>query len=219
MNSVKVFGVEIEIGKKYNHNKWGEYTVLSFIGNDKMKVSFGEGEKSEVKELTIRIAANMIFNNKCDLAKSLNKKSVVVNGSESQIAYTIGRIAKLGYLCITGILDSKFDAFKVRYEKAGNVMGDKVDNITLLCNDANKWGTEYTIQLPKGFSDDDNFALPEDTNFIENKDGTYTINDNKFWWCLVEKFGFVLGKVQDINRIKKYCPKDLVDSLISGNNF
>jgi len=218
ISSVKVLGIELEIGKNYKHDKWGEYTVLEFLSNEKMLVCFGEGEKSEVRELTIRLAANMIFNNKCEVAKALNKKSVVVSGSESQIAYTIGRIAKLGCLCITGILDNRYDAFKLRYEKATEKELGKVENISILCNDANKWGTEYSIQLPKKFNDNDHFALSENTNIIENKDGTFTINSNGFWWSLVEKFGFCLGKKQDIERIKKYCPKELVTSLIEGYN-
>jgi hypothetical protein len=216
--SVKVLGIEFDIGNKYEHNKWGEYTVLTFISNDKMEVRFGEGEKSEVKNLSIQLAANMIFNNKCSLAKSLNRKNIIINGSESQIAYTIGRIARLGCLCITGILDSKFEAFKIRYKKCGNDISNKVENITILCDNANKWGAEYTIQLPKGFNSNECFALPEGTNIIENVDGSFTINDNKFWWCLVEKFGFILGKIQDMAIIYNNCPKELRDSLIKGIN-
>ena len=215
MISVKVLGIEFEIGKNYEHNKWGEYTVLAFLCNDKMEVRFGEGEKSEVKTLGIRLAANMIFNNRCELAKSLNRKSVVVNGSESQIAYTIGRIAKYGCMCITRILDNKYEAFKIRYEKCGNNI-EKIENISILCNNANKCGTEYTIQLPKGFNNNESFALPEGTNLIEHRDGGFTINDNKFWWCLVEKFGLRLGKNQDIENMKRVCPKSLIDNTGEG---
>jgi len=218
MNSVKVLGIEFKVGNKYNHPKFGEYTVLSFSGNDKMKVSFVESEKSEVRELTIRVAAQMIFNQECEIAKALNGKSLERKGTEDQIAYTIGRIAKYGYLCITGIQDRKFDAFKIRYEKATSKVIEKIENISLLCDNSNKWGTELTINLPKDFTNNDSFALPENTNIIENKDGTFTINDNKFWWCLVEKFGFVLGKNQDFTVIYDHCPKELRESLIKGFN-
>lgn len=215
MNSVKVLGIELEVGKKYNHNKWGEYTVLS-LSNEKMMVRFGEGETSEVKELTIRLAAQMIFNQQCDIAKALNSNKIITKGNEEQIAYTIGRIAKYGYLCITGIRDSRFEAFKYRYEKATGNKLEKVENISLLCDNANKWGDEYTIHLPKDFMKNEYFALPENTNLIENKDGTYTINDNKFWWSLVEKFGFVLGKEQNAEIIKARCPVKLKENFIKG---
>ena len=215
MKSVKVLGIELEVGKKYNHNKWGEYTVLS-LSNEKMMVRFGEGETSEVKELTIRLAAQMIFNQNCEVAKALNKKSIVEKGSDEQVAYTIGRIARYGYICITGIQDRKFEAFKYRYEKATGEKLEKIENISLLCDNSNKWGTELTINLPKDFTKNEYFALPENTNFIENKDGTYTINDNKFWWSLVENFGFKLGKIQDFDIVKERCPKELKEYLVKG---
>ena len=228
MNSVKVLGIEFKVGETYNHAKFGKYTVFSISG-DKMLVRLGEGEESEFKELTVRIAASMIFNEKCKEAKALNKKSVVVNGNENQVAYTIGRIAKNGLLCCTGIKDKLYEAFKFRYEKASGCVIEKLENIALLCDDMNKWGTELTINLPKNFltdsisgddsnSDNDIYSLPEGTNFIKNKDGSCTINDNKFWWSLVENFGFVLGNKQDIEIIKDRCPENLKEYLILGYN-
>lgn len=222
MNSVEIknLGITFTVGKTYNHPKFGEYKVLAFNNhNTTMTVMFKSEEnkpEKQTKELTIKIAATMIFNEKCNIAKAMNRKSIVVNGTENQIAYTIGRIAVKGSLYICGVQDKKFEAFKYRYEKVGNTL-EKIKDITILCDDSNKWGTECSISLPALFTDNEYFALPEKTHIIENKDKTFTINDNNFWWYLVEKMGFILGSKQDIEKIKEKFPNEtLREEFLKG---
>jgi hypothetical protein len=223
MNTVEIknLGVTFTVGETYNHSKWGEYKILSLNNNGTMVVMFKTEESKPEEErkttvLTIKIAATMIFNEKCSIAKAMNRKTVSIKGTENQIAYTIGRIASMGSLYVCGVQDKKFEAFKYRYEKAGNTL-EKIENITVLCNDSNKWGIECSISLPILFTDNDYFALPEDTHIIKNKDKTFTINDNNFWWYLVEKMGFVIGNKQDIEEIKENFPTEtLKDYFLKG---
>lgn len=212
MNSITIknLGITFEVGQEYTHPKWGQYTVLS-INGEKMKVRFADGEK----ELTISFAARALFNLKCEAAKALKSNSIKGTGKEVDIAYTIGRIAVLGRLYCCGMRDREFDAFKIRYEKAGNKI-DKIENMTILCDDANKWGIELSIDLPEGFIDCERFALPEKTGYVKSKE-KYTINNNSFWWHLVEKLGFVLGNTQDIEKIAKNFPtKELENAFREG---
>jgi hypothetical protein len=210
--TVKDLGVTFEVGKTYNNQKLGDYVVLSILNNEKMSVKFA----NEVRDLNIRIAANQIFNQQCEIAKALNKKTIKVSGTENQIAYTIGRIAVLGRLFVDGVKDKQFEDFKYRYEKATGDIIEKIENITLLCDDANKWGITLAISLPKDFVENDYFALPENTNIIEIVDGTYCIYDNKFWWALVENFGFVLGRKQNLSKIENRMPNQLKNYFVEG---
>jgi hypothetical protein len=211
--TIKDLGITFEIGQTYNNPKLGDYTVLSFNGNT-MKVHFNTNDDSCIeRELNIRTAAQIIFNAKCNEAKTMKSKSIGNIGNHEAIAFTIGKIAKYGKLFVCGLCDNKFEAFQVRYEKAAPRI-ENFDFIAVLHNDSNKWGTELSIYLPKDFDHD--ISLPEDINLLTDGSG-FTINNNSFFWHLVEKLGFVLGDKQNIEHIAdNFTSKATKEAFLKG---
>jgi len=211
--TIKDLGITFEIGQTYNNPKLGNYTVLSFNGLS-MKVQFGEGDNITTRELNIRTAAQIIFNAKCNEARTTKSKSIGNIGNQEAIAFTIDKIAKYGKLFVNGLLDKKFEAFQVRYEKAAPKI-ENFDFISVLHDLSNKWGSELSIALPKAF-DHDNITLPEDINLLTDRSG-FTINNNSFFWHLVERLGFVLGDKQNIEHIAgNFTSKATKEAFLKG---
>jgi hypothetical protein len=81
----------------------------------------------------------------------------------------------------------------------------------------NKWGSELRIYIPARFCANPRFVLPANLNLVaadvpENR----RINNNEFWWHLVERLNFRAGRTQNLQEIEARLPDDVRASFRQG---
>lgn len=217
---MKVLGIEFKTGSQQNHPKFGAYTIMSIMG-DKMKVRFNNGE---VKELTISITAQMIFNQQNTSEKTLPKKVIgkddilnkkyQSNYSDKNFSWTIGALARKCKIKVIGVRNEKVDELISEYRKN---TGSNIQGKINCCDNSTKWGLELSVIIPQEVVDNFRFCLPEYC-YIEYSTldkTTQRINNNKFAWTLIS-YGFDINKEHNVISIKELAENLDIESFEKG---
>ena len=86
--------------------------------------------------------------------------------------------------------------------------------------DSDKWGIELRIYLPETLTNNERFVLPAGVELSSGFGvGTKRINKNWFWWHLVQRLGFKLGRNQDLAAIEAAIPEHLRVAFRDGAQY
>lgn len=81
----------------------------------------------------------------------------------------------------------------------------------------NKWGSELRIYVPTRFCNMPRFVLPANLNLVAaDVPQNRRINNNEFWWHLVERLNFRVGGIQNQQQIEAQLPNEFLQSFRDG---
>ena len=202
---------EFVAGCRYrNRNGW--YEVLQIKGND-LVVRYETGKEMQFDaETQARIISNIGIEERSVIPSNLSSTEMQTFG------WTLGVIACQGELQAE-IPPQSWRGFCHDYVSATGVCDiEKVEGLYRLTKGGhNKWGCELRIYLPENVVEQQRFCLPSDVALAScPHEGKVRVNNNKFWWHLVQRLGFVCGGKQDIRKIRKRLPAELHVSFDNG---
>lgn len=204
---------DIKVGDKLR-NRNGNYTVADIVSGE-IKARYDSGVEFTVEaSMALRIHSNIEREESSRIPKGVNKCNL------NDFAWTLGVLASHGDFQ-ADIPPNAYSSFSERYLKATGEAGlNKAKGIVLLQANANKWGSELRIYIPESITHNPKFVLPDDVEISAGfAVGTKRINKNWFWWDLVEKYNFRLGRTQDIDSIERALPENVRYNFKEGLAF
>ena len=202
---------EFLIGSRYRNRDQG-YEVLDIRG-DQIRVRY-DNLTEEWGEAVIfaRIHTNIQREEAGAFPRQLPA------GRNQDFAWTLGIIARHGELHAE-VPPQSWRGFEHDYRRiTGNHNIDAEPCIFHIAEGGdNKWGSELRVYIPARLCVMQRFVLPANLNLVaadvpENR----RINNNEFWWLLIERLGFRAGRVQDQNQIEARLPEDVRQSFRDG---
>jgi len=202
---------EFRIGSRY-HNREQAYEVLNIAGGQ-LQVRYDDGSEGFLDAV---IAARICSNIRREEARVFPR--TLPAGREQDFAWTAGCIARNGQLHAE-VPPQSWSGFVHDYSVISQVQN--VHNepciVQITHGGDNKWGCELRIYLPEQVCSGSRFILPANLRLVSgNAPGILRINNNEFWWFLVERLGFRAGRSQDVARIELRLAPDLRQSFRDG---
>jgi hypothetical protein len=132
-------------------------------------------------------------------------------------AWTVGVIARFGELQ-ADVPPQSLAGFREDYRQATGE--NPTHGVNELSSSAGKWGCENRIYIREDVTNHPRFALPRNVEVSAgNQPGIKRINKNDFWWHLVGRLGFRLGKGQNYQTIRESMPANLRTAFDEGLNY
>lgn len=203
-----------EVGKSY-FNKNGDLIVDS-ISDELISVTFSNGVKKDInKKFAIKSHLDIYLDKlKAYIGKSKHTKYIGENKPfteefcEEKFYWTLGALTR--YLNLKAEVGGKDHIEKFIKRYAGCVDGidnnsiKNIDNILIVSD--NKNGQELRMSIPSFIVNNKNFCLPGVGHIEEStkKKSIVKINNTLLSWMLIEKYGFMFVKTQNLRRILGY---------------
>jgi len=200
-----------EVGKTY-FNKNGDLTVDS-IGDELIGVTFFDGIKKDInKKFAIKSHLDIYLDKlKSYIGKSKHSKYIAEDKPfteefcEENFYWTLGALAR--YLSLKAEVGGKahIEKFIKRYtcciDGIDNESIKNIDNILFVSDHKN--GQELRMYIPSFIVNNKKFCLPGVGHIEEStkKKSVVKINNTSLSWMLVEKYGFMFVKTQNLRRI------------------
>jgi hypothetical protein len=199
-----------EVGKTY-FNKNGDLTVDS-IGDELISVTFSDGIKKDInKKFAIKSHLDIYLDKlKSYIGKSKHSKYIAEDKPfteefcEENFYWTLGAFAR--YLNLKAEVGGKahIEKFVKRYTNCVEGISDNIksiDNILFVSDHKN--GQELRMHIPSFIVNNKNFCLPGVGHIEEStkKKSVVKINNTSLSWMLIEKYGFMFVKTQNLRRI------------------
>jgi hypothetical protein len=202
---------EFLIGSRYRNRIQG-YEVLD-IRNDQIRVRYDDlTEEWGDAAIFARIHTNIQREEAGAFPRQLPA------GRNQDFAWTLGMIAVYGELHAE-VPPQSWRGFEHDYRTlTGNHnIAAEPCVFQIAIGGENKWGSELRIYIPARFCANPRFVLPANLNLVaadvpENR----RINNNEFWWHLVERLNFRAGRTQNLQEIEARLPDDVRASFRQG---
>ncbi len=202
---------EFIVGSRYRNRDQG-YEVLDIQG-DQLHVRYDDlTEDWGDSTLFARIYTNIQREEAGAFPRQL------AAGRNQDFAWTLGVIARHGELHAE-VPPQSWRGFEHDYRTiTGNPnIADEPCVFRSAIGGGNKWGSELRIYIPERFCNDARFILPANLNLVAaDVPDRRRINNNEFWWFLVERLNFRAGKTQGQNEIQARLPNDVLNSFLLG---
>jgi len=200
-----------EVGKTY-FNKNGDLTVDS-IGDELIGVTFFDGIKKDInKKFAIKSHLDIYLDKlKSYIGKSKHSKYIAEDKPfteefcEENFYWTLGALAR--YLSLKAEVGGKVHIEKFIKRYAGCVEGVDENNIkgfdNILIVSDNKNGQELRMSIPSFIVNNKKFCLPGVGHIEEStkNKSVVKINNTSLSWMLIERYGFMFVKTQNLRRI------------------
>lgn len=221
---------EFEIGKKY-YDRNGQYEITSNDGNNVSAVYLDGDKAGQTKtfqkssfSMILRVHENVLQDVKLEQMDSLGiKKNKVkdfkeINDSQwKKYHFTLGRLAKNGFLEMRTVPKTK-DRDDERYKSAIGINPNEEISGYSCDEHHNTWATRMSIS----FDEDPKIAhmlfFPEGGE-LKDRDNAMQYYNTDWCWKLVEKFGFRLGRQQNIDDIKNNIPDEYLSAFNEGVTY
>jgi len=197
-----------QIGGRYR-NRAGFFEVLDLVGGT-MTVSMEDGEVCTFDlETQFRIQKNL----------KKEERSLFPTGvpaeNESGFITTVGALARSADF-VAEVPIKAIRGFSNSYKSATGEL-PQGQGYYELHEGADKWGAELRIGFPSHMQLQPWFILPVGVQPAPKaQNGISRINNNSFWWHLVEYFGFQIGASQDLEIIRSRIHPNFIESLEQG---
>lgn len=204
---------EFAVGRRYR-NRAGYYEVLD-IGRGQLIVRYDDGQQATINAtIAARIYTNMEHEDTQQIPPGLSRDT------EVDAVWTVGALARYGDFQ-ADIPPRAYPGFVADYREATGVTTlNGVREVVLLPTDTDKWGIELRIYLPEALAYNERFVLPMGVEVSAGFGaGTKRINKNWFWWHLVRRLGFRLGRDQDLAAIEAAIPEHLRAAFREGAQY
>lgn len=199
---------EFVVGRRYrNRTAW--YEVLAIEGQV-LRVRYDTGQEAQMPaETAARIFNNMEREDANQIPRGI--------ASPEDFAWTVGVIARHGELQ-ADVPPQSLVGFRADYRQATGE--NPVHGVNELSSSAGKWGCENRIYIREDVTIHPRFALPANVEVSAgNQPGIRRINKNDFWWHLVGRLGFRLGRNQNCQAIREVIPPQLQTAFDEGVNY
>jgi hypothetical protein len=165
------------------------------------KLEAEQKAKEEARELEEKIKAKQK-----KVIDSLNEIKKKPASTDSDFYYALGWMTKYVGTVSADIPDYLEDWFIKRF---GPEAQKRVIDTTRATSGGNsmKWNPSFSISFKKP----ENIPISIQTLMAKNK-----INNTAFVFDLVENYGFVFGKAQDVEEIKRHIPEDKLENFEKG---
>lgn len=205
---------DFEIGRRYRHRN-GIYEVLR-RERERLVVRFDSGEERTLDaEIAARISSNIEIEERTQLPGGLHESQL------QDFSWTLGAICKTGFLSAEVPPQSE-SGFQSDYRAvAGNVDFNTLEGYFPISEGGyNKWGCELRIEFPEMMLSNSRFVVPVGVNVVSgHSPGIARINNNGFWWHLVNQLGFRLGPKQNTGVIERNLPLNIREAFRGGINY
>lgn len=202
---------EFLVGGRYR-NRNQSYEVLEFRNGQIKRRNDDQTEDWVEAELAARIHTNIQREEAGAFPRQLPA------GRNDDFAWTSGVIARHGELHAE-VPPQSWRGFEHTYRATtgDHNIANEPCVFQIAVGGNNKWGSELRIYIPIRFCGNQRFVLPEFVNLVDaNVPENKRINNNEFWWHLVERLGFRAGRVQNQNQIESRLPNNVRHSFRDG---
>ncbi len=200
---------EFKVGGRYRNAK-DNYEVLSMDGAE-MCVRYDGGAEQNLDCATQAKIVSRLEREEMS-AVPPNTRA----GTEGDVAWTLGTLAKHANF-EAHVPPQSAKGFSSTYRRRWPDAPADLPACYPIANAASKWSVQLRICFPEKFESDRRFSLPNDVKSVAAPEPHIRrINNNAFWWHLVEQLGFQLGNAQDINKISKQLPEHLRAAFLDG---
>ena len=196
--------IKFIVGGRYA-NRRGEYEVLEILGK-KMRVRYDDNTEQELTmEIQARIATNMAI----EAERATPYKGRGLESRNEQFFSSLGFPAKRATMLEAIVPSHALNGFIPNYTliKGCRPANDQ-DGLYIHEPEANKWGCELRVNFRAIPRKVDSLDFGPDIDIVSDPSKpkrSWRINNNSFWWRLL-KFGFDMGRQQNVNAIEARIP-------------
>jgi hypothetical protein len=199
-----------QVGARYRNRKTA--FEVSGIDADALTVRLEDvTETTYSAEMQVRIISNM----EREQARFL--PGGLAANRENDFAWTLGAVAATARL-EAEVPPRAWPGFVRTYENyTGVVLSPESRGVYLLAGDDNKRGAELRLYFSEELASSSRLALPAYVFVVAGSSpGDSRVNNNAFWWHLVERCGFVAGPIQDDQAIRMRISPELQPDFEQG---
>jgi len=206
--------IKFIVGGRYA-NRRGEYEVLEIRGK-KMRVRYDDNTEQELTtETQARIARNMA----AEAEQAAPYKGRGLEPRNEQFFSSLGFLVKRVRMLEAIVPSHALNGFISNYTLAkGCRPASDQDGLYIHEPEANKWGCELRVTFRATPGEVDSLDFGPEIDIVSDPskpERSWRINNNGFWWRLL-KFGFDMGRQQNVNAIEARIPKKYREHFRQG---
>lgn len=202
------------VGGRYA-NRRGEYEVLEIMGKN-MRVRYDDNTEQELTiETQARIATNMAI--EAELAAPYKGRGL--ESRNEQFFSSLGFLAKRATMLEAIVPSHALNGFTSNYTSTkGCRPASDQDGLYIHEPEVNKWGCELRVTFRATPGEVDSLDFGPDIDIVSDPskpERSWRINNNGFWWRVL-KFGFDMGRQQNVNAIEARIPNKYREHFRQG---
>ena len=207
--------IKFIVGGRYA-NRRGEYEVLEIWGK-KMRVRYDDNTE---QELTIGTQARIARNMAAEAEQAAPYKSRGLQSQNEQFFSSLGFLAKRATNLEAFVPEHALDGFISNYALLkGRRLAIDEEGLYVHAPKVGKWGCELRVTFQANSAELNSLDFGPGVNVVSDPlaepETSWRINNNGFWWRLL-KFGFDMGRQQNINAIEAHIPNMYLEHFRQG---
>jgi len=207
--------IEFIVGGRYV-NRRGEYEVLEIRGK-KMRVRYDDNTE---QELTMEIQARIATNIAIEVERAVPYKSRGLESQNEQFFSSLGFLVKRATNLEAFVPEHALDGFISNYAllKRRRLASDE-EGLYVHAPEVGKWGCELRVTFRANSAELNSLDFGPGVNVVSDPlaepETSWRINNNAFWWQLL-KFGFDMGRQQNVTAIEGHIPNKYREHFRQG---